>query len=135
VFYDFEITIPAGTPATAPEIVDMHLTKGVVNALHLDWPPGPRGEVNLIIRRGGHQQWPTNPSGVFNADNAYINYDENLELSDEPLTLQAVGWSPNADYDHTLHIQIGLIRPDEVEAQSGIIASLKSFLKLVGVGR
>ena len=134
MFFDFEITIPAGTTAASPKTVEMKLTHGVIHAVRIDFPPGPRGEVYLAIFEGSVQRFPFNRGGYFRADNTLINFDEFLELTSEPYTLTAKGWSPSADYEHTLHIQIGLIESKIALASLKLATGIEKFLKLVGIG-
>ena len=134
MFYDFEITITAGTTTASPKVVDMKLTHGVIHAVKIDFPPGPRGEVYLAIFQGGVQRWPFNRGGYFRADNTLINFDEFLELNSEPYILTAKGWSPDANYDHTLHIQIGVIESKIALASLKLATGIEKFLKLVGIG-
>ena len=134
MFYDFEITIAAGTTQASPKEVEMKLTHGVIHAVRIDFPPGPRGEVYLAIFQGSIQRYPFNRGGYFRADNTYINFDEYLELKAEPYLLTAKGWSPSATYDHTLHIQIGVIESKIALASLKLATGLEKFLKLVGIG-
>lgn len=134
MFYDFVITIPASTAATSPTVLDMKLTHGVIHTVRIDFPPGPRGEVNLVIFKGGTQLYPFNLEGYFNTDNRYITFDDYQELFSAPYTLTAKGWSPDADYDHTLHIEIGLIESKVALASLKLARALEKFLKLVGIG-
>ena len=134
MFYDFELTVPAGTPAATPTEVKMQLTHGVVHTVRVDFPPGPRGEVYLAIFQGGVQRYPFNRGGYFRADNTYINFDDYLELTRAPYLLTAKGWAPTAAYDHTLHIEIGLVESRIALASLRLAAGLEKFLKLVGIG-
>ncbi len=134
MFYDFEIVIPAGTTQASPKEVEMKLTHGVIHAVRIDFPPGPRGEVYLAIFQGSIQRYPYNRGGYFRADNTYINFDEYLELKSEPYVLTAKGWSPGAAYDHTLHIQIGVIESKIALASLKLATGIEKFLKLVGIG-
>jgi hypothetical protein len=134
MFYDFEITIPAGTTQASPKEVELKLTHGVIHTVRIDFPPGPRGEVYLAIFQGSVQRYPYNRGGSFRADNTYVNFDDFLELNSEPYTLLARGWSPGAIYDHTLHIEIGLIESKIALASLKLATGIEKFLKLVGIG-
>ncbi len=134
MFYDFAITILAGTTALAPKEETLKLTHGVIHTIRLDFPPGPRGEVNLALYHEEHQLYPTNPGGAFNADNTYVNFDDFFELSTAPYALKARGWSPTADYPHTIHIQVGVIESKIALASLKMAAMLEKFLKFWGMG-
>lgn len=134
MFYDFEVTIPAGTLEADPVEVEMKLTNGVIHTIRVDFPPGPRGEVRLAIFQGSLQRYPFNRGGSFRADNTYINFEDFLDFQSSPYILTAKGWSPTAAYDHTLHIQIGLIESKIALASLRLAAGMEKFLKLVGIG-
>ena len=133
MFYDFPITVPAGTLKAAPKEVELKLTHGVIHTVRLDFPPGPRGEVNIVLFHREHQLYPNNPEGVFNADNTYISYDDFYELRDGPYSLTARAWSPTADYAHTLHIQVGVIESRIALATLKLALGLEKLLKIVGI--
>ena len=134
MFYDFAFTITKGKTKAAPEELELKLTHGVIHTVRLDFPPGPRGEVEIALFHEEHQLYPTNPDGAFNADNTYINYDDYYELFTEPYFLKARGWAPDANYDHTIHIEIGIIESKIALAALGVAKGLEKFFKLVGIG-
>ncbi len=134
MFYDFAITIKKGATKDSPSEQTLKLTHGVIQTVRLDFPPGPRGEVSLVIYHEAHQLYPTNPDRVFSADNTYINYDDYFELFTAPYELVARGWAPTADYDHTIHIEIGVLESKIALAALSVAKGLEKFLKLVGIG-
>ncbi len=134
MFYDFTFTITKGKTKAAPEELELKLTHGVIHTVRMDFPPGPRGEVNMVLYHEEHQLYPTNPDGAFNADNTYINYEDYFELSTAPYTLKARGWAPAADYNHTVHIEVGIIESKIALASLRVAAGLEKFLKMVGIG-
>lgn len=133
MFYDFAFTITAGKTKAAPAEQVLKLTHGVIHTVRLDFPPGPRGEVNIALYHEGHQLYPTNPDGAFNADNTYINYDDFFELLTEPYSLKARGWAPTANYDHTVHIEIGVMESKLALAMLKLALGMEKFLKMVGI--
>ena len=133
MFYDFAFTVTKGKTKAAPEEQVLKLSHGVIHTVRLDFPPGPRGEVNIALFHEEHQLYPANPDGAFNADNTYINYDDYFELTTEPFGLKARGWAPTADYDHTIHIEIGLLESKIALAVLHMAVGLEKFLKLVGI--
>lgn len=134
MFYDFALTIPAGTAQASPAEQVMKLTHGVVHTVRLYFPPGPRGEVNVAIFESGHQVYPTNRGGVFNADNVYISFDDYYELFRAPYRLVAKGWAPDADYEHTVRIELGVIESKIALASLKVARGLEKFLKVIGIG-
>ena len=134
MFYDFAITVEKLSTKTSPSEQRLKLTHGVIHAIRLDFPPGPRGEVNLAIYHEEHQLYPTNPGGAFNADNTYITYDDYFELLTAPYELVARGWAPTADYDHTIHIEIGLLESKLALVSLRIAGGIEKLLRFLGIG-
>lgn len=134
MFYDFAITVPANTLESAPVVQSLKLTAGVIQKVSILFPPGPHGMVKLRLRENGHQFLPTNPDGYFASDDEVLEIDEFYELTTEPYSLKAVGYSDGTTYNHTISVRIGILRPEEVERSSGLMMALKRFFKLVGIG-
>ena len=133
MFYDFAFKVTKGKTEAAPEELQLELNEGIIHTVRLDFPPGPRGEVNIAIFHRERQLYPTNPDGAFNADNTYLNYDDYYELVESPYELTAKGWAPDADYDHTVHIEIGLMESRIALAMLKVAVGLEKFLNLVGI--
>lgn len=133
MFYDFDFTIPAGTAQTSPATKRMKLAHGIIHTVRVFFPPGPRGEVSFQVFEGGHQVYPTNQGGVFNADNVYISSEDYYELTRAPYELVAKGWSPSATYDHTVRIQFGLLESKIALATLRIASGMEKFFKALGV--
>ena len=133
MFYDFAITVTAGKTEASPQEQTLKLTHGVIHTVRLDFPPGPRGEVNIALYHEEHQLYPTNLDGAFNADNTYINYDDFFELATAPYFLKARGWAPTANYDHTVHIEVGVMESKLALAMLKLALGMEKFLKMVGI--
>lgn len=133
MFYDFSLTIPAGTAKDSPAERRMKLTHGIIHTFRLYFPPGPRGEVDVTVLEGGHQVYPTNRGGSFNADNLYISFDDYYELTRAPFELVARGWSPDADYSHTVRIEIGLLESRIALASIRMARGLEKFFRTLGI--
>jgi hypothetical protein len=133
MFYDFALTITAGTTEANPAEQEMKLTHGVIQTVRLFFPPGPRGEVNVAIYHQEHQLYPTNPGGAFNADNVYISFDDYFELFSPPYVLLARGWAPTASYNHTVRIEIGVIESKIALIGLRVAKALDKFFNILGV--
>jgi len=133
MFYDYKLTIPAGTTEAAPAEQRMRLTHGVIHTVRLYFPPGPRGEVNVQIYAGNYQLYPTNPGGSFNADNLYIAFDDYYELLRGTYELTAKGWAPDAVYQHVIRVEIGLLESRIALASLRVAKGLDKFFKTLGL--
>jgi len=133
LFYDFAVTIPAGTPEDSPVEKTLKLTHGVVHRLEVEFYPGARRYVWVKIFHEEHQVWPTNPDGSFQTDGYTIAFDDFYELKTEPFSFTVRGYSPNADYDHVVTIRIGIIESRIALAMLRVSAGMEKFLRLVGI--
>ena len=133
MFYDFAFSIPAGTTQAAPKVERLKLTHGIIHTFRIYFPPGPRGEVNLVVLNEAAQLYPTNRGGSFNADNLYVSFDDYFELTRAPFELVAKGWSPDADYNHTLRIEVGVLESRIALASLRLARGLEKMLSILGV--
>lgn len=133
MYYDFAVTVPANTLDANPHTQELKLTAGVIQNVRVLFPPGPHGMVKVRLMHEAHQFLPTNPDGYFASDNEPITIDEYYTLDAEPFGLTVVASSPGTAYPHTIPIRIGVLRPEEVEASSGLMSALRKFLNLIGV--
>lgn len=130
MIFDYTLTIPANTPESAPEPLELPLTHGIIHKIAVIFQAGCRHQVSLVIKRGLHQVWPTNPDGALKGDFFPIEGPVWYELEDEPYVLEAYGWSPGTTYDHVVTIRLWIARreilipPSESE---GIISKLGKY--------
>lgn len=132
MFYDFTLTVPKNTAATSPEEIRMQLTKGVIHRVEIDFPIGTRALVHVIVMRGGHQLFPTNPDGDMATDGHVIAWDEHEELNDEPLELVAKGWSTANTYDYDVALRFGILSKEVMYPFTGLLGTLRRVLTFLG---
>ncbi len=133
MFYDFAIVVPANTPASAPHIVVLPLTHGVINSVRLDFKHGTDHLVHVVLNRGLKQVYPTNEDGDFNLDGVYCSFEDFYKLTAEPFELTVRAWSPGTTYPHTVDVQIGLIESEIALAFYTLLGAFGKFFKLVGI--
>lgn len=68
----FTITVPAGTPKTAPVTFPCVFQQGYVTEVDVKVPPGPSGTVGFFVSAGGSQYIPRTPGSFVMPDNDYI---------------------------------------------------------------
>lgn len=105
------ITIPAGTLKATPEIERLKVSRGVITQINILFPPGCGHEAYITFNRGLHQIYPTNPDGYFIGDGVNISGEVFHYVKADPLEVQIYGWSPNASYDHTIHVYLWIKKP------------------------
>lgn len=102
MIFSGQITVPAGTAKDDPEIVRLPVTQGIITQLDIMFPPGCVNEVFITINRGLHQIYPTNPDGFFTGDADKISGAVFHHVKVDPFEVEIFGWSPDADYNHTI---------------------------------
>ena len=134
MFYDFAVTIPAGTTEDDPVEQVLKLTHGVIHRVEVEFPAGCRGYAHLVLLHEEHQLYPTNPDEDFNAEGYTIPIDDYFPLTTEPYSLKAVGWAPDASYNHTITVRIGILPEEIVTPYKETESLFQKFFKLIGVG-
>lgn len=134
MFYEFDVTSPAGTATAVPVTVIARLNKGLVTRVAVHFPPGSAGRVLTACDRYDSQVWPSNPDGFFKGDDDIVAWQESYPLYDEPLFFELRGWSPNARFSHTVTWRFEVLPLDQAEAalgQRGLLGKIADFL---GIG-
>lgn len=133
MFYDFAVTVLAGTTKAVPKEQELKLVHGFVHRIEVDFPYGCRGYVSVVIYHREHQVWPTNPDRVFSAEGYTVPVREHYDLTVKPHNLLVRAWSPDADYDHTITVRVGILPEDVLVPLTGLGAMLMKFFKRLGV--
>lgn len=115
MIYSYAITIPANTSEADPVEQEIRLTAGLISHVEVEFPAGCAGLVHLRVMREGGHLWPTNPEGNLASDDYVIPWDEHIELTSSPYRLQAVAWSDDDTYSHTLTLRINMLPLEVVE--------------------
>ncbi|OGR93598.1 MAG: hypothetical protein A2V88_00435 [Elusimicrobia bacterium RBG_16_66_12] len=125
MLYEIDATAPANTAASAPVEVAARLNKGVITQVGVQIPQGCMGLARAQVWRGGHQLWPTTPGAYFKGDGAVIEWPEDYELTDEPLSLTLRVWNIDDTYNHTLTFRFSTITLQAAEEGRGIPTILR----------
>ena len=126
MLFDFDITVPAHTPLATPTEQIMRLTRGTLTEIRVMFPPGPATLVSVTVSDRLIQLVPANPDGYLNFDEAVVSSKLEYDLLDEPYELLARGWSPNANYSHTITIQCN-VQPIQGESWGDLMQHLMSY--------
>lgn len=132
MLYEYTLTVPANTAEADAVSQDLKLTKGVIHRVEVDFPIGTRGLVHVKIFRGANQVWPDNPDGDIATDGHPRAWDEHYEVSDQPTTFTAKGWSTADTYDYDIRIAIGMLPKEVMSPLSGVVGALKKVLRFLG---
>jgi hypothetical protein len=131
MIYEFTLTVPAATAATAPASVRMKLTSGIVHKVEVVGDGGEHNLVKLVIDDGLHQAFPNNADGQFHPGFFPISYPEYYSLEEAPYELVARAWSPESTYAHEVVIRLGLERRDVLEPGREAISILGRLKSLI----
>lgn len=113
----FTVTVPAGTPKTAPTTTKLIFFQGEVTEIDVKVAPGPSGNVGFFIGAGGTQYVPRTRGSFIVPDNDYFTW---------PITgaINSGSWSftaYNTDiFDHL--IQVGF-QVNEISASPNFVTS------------
>ena len=130
MFYDYVLTVPKNTLESSPAEQEISLTHGVITHVEVEFLPGPAWLVQVYVKKGLHQVWPTNPDGKLKGDGRAIVWNEYEELFEEPYTLTLGGFSPGTHYDHEIIFRFEVM-PREVAERRRIaetkLAKMREF--------
>jgi len=133
MLYDFPIFVPAGTPEDNPVERLLKMTAGLIVHVEIEFPAGCRGYVSAAIRTDGHQLYPTNSESALKSEDFTVQALELYPLDDEPYSLRAIAWSPDADYDHTLTVRVVLLRLEDLVVVMPFLQGLQKLMEYIGV--
>jgi hypothetical protein len=111
MLYNFKITTPANTLASAKQKTTIKLAYGVIHQIDVQFPPGPSGLLHCHINDAIHQIAPYNTDEDFASDNVNISYREFLPLLFEPYIMTVFTWNLDDTYEHSVIIRIGILPP------------------------
>jgi hypothetical protein len=98
-----DVTIPAGTLSTAPQVTSLTWRQGYPVRVELRFPPGPSGLVGVKLRHSGVEVIPKSGSAFLIADNEIVGWDIESDLY-QP-NWQFVAYNEGV-YDHTIQIRM-----------------------------
>lgn len=116
----FAVTIPAGTPASAPVTIPLAMDNWEVEAIELEVPPGPAGLMGFQILNNGVAWVPYGPGEWFVWDDVRETY----RMTDQPT---ASGWAVQGyntgTYDHAVIVRMH-VNPTSPQAASATTAAV-----------
>ena len=98
-----DITTPAGTLSTAPQVTSLTWRQGYPVRVEFRFPPGPSGLVGIKLRHSGVDVVPKSGSAFLVTDNEVVAWDIESDLY-QP-NWQAVTYNLGS-YSHTIQIRM-----------------------------
>ena len=136
MFFEYPVTVPAGTLKAAPVVEELPLAAGAITRVDVQFPAGCSGMVHVSIWRSDHQLWPVNLDNDIAGEDAIVSWPESYDLEDEPFSVIAKAWSPGTTHDHTITLRFALLSLEEMrEARQapGLLRRLAQLLLGRGV--
>ena len=133
MFYEFVLTVPAGTEQNDPEEKECVLDYGIITMVEVGFMAGCQRYVYLCIDDKLHQVWPTNPDEAFRGENYTIHFTARHPILEPPYMLKLRGWSPDASYDHNITVRFEVLLPAEAYPyvdQVGLLSKLRALFGL-----
>ena len=135
MIFEYTLTITAAQTEAVPASQVMKLTKGIVHKLEIVGDGGEHNLVFVVIRRGLHQVWPTNPDGQLHPGFFPISYPVWQPLDEAPFEMVVEGWAPDTTYDHTVTVRLGIQHGEVLEPGREAIGVLGRLRDLFFGGR
>ena len=133
--FEYDLVIPAATPALSPVSLEMPLARGIIHKVEAQFLYGCRGLVFVVVRRALHQVFPANPDGQLKAEGYVISFPTYYPLEEAPFKLEAYGWSPDTTYQHTVTLRFGIEPREVLEPARPELGFLRRLEQLIFRGR
>ncbi len=133
MWYEAEITIPAGTLQDDPVEVKIDASYGIIHHVVIEAAPGCHRLAAIRILYHEHQIYPSNPDMDITLDGVPRIFDDRQELFTEPFIIKIKGYAPDATYDHVYRVGIGILPPETFPEYRADTSLISKIAKLLGV--
>ncbi|MGD0535561.1 MAG: hypothetical protein ABR999_09030 [Methanoregula sp.] len=126
----FDVSIPANTPETAPNVQVLAMTYGEIRHVSIAIPVGHQALAHLQLLYHSFQVYPLSQGQDYHGDNSQIEFDDQFALDEAPYEINAVGWNTDTVYPHSFLVGIEVELPDgmTISASAKTLADLKSMI-------
>jgi hypothetical protein len=131
MIYWESITIPTNTYATNPKRTKIHITKGLVYACEVDFPPGCCGLVKVAIYDAGHQVYPADPDQRIAGNGRPVWLDDLYFKLSPPWELDCSTWNEDDTFEHTIQVYVAVADREEYQARFFPTLPYEQFLGLI----
>lgn len=134
MWYDVAITVPKSTTEDTPVETVISVTHGVITRVSFRPRPGHSALCHVRVYYHEHQLWPVSREEDLHGDRDPIEWDDYEEIFTDPYELVVRAWNDDDTYPHTFDLGFALIPEEIAKPDSGLVANIKKFLGLVGIG-
>lgn len=106
----FQVTIPAGTPQSAPVTIPCVFQQGEVVEIDIKVPPGPSGSLGFFIAAGGSQYVPRTSGSFVMPDNDFIRWPLSNAINSGSWAV--TGFNTGL-YNHTIQVSFQINEIDQ----------------------
>ena len=128
MLFEATITIPASTTEASPTIEDLGIGKGVITKFMVRPRAGHKDLAHCVIRYHEHIIAPTTEGMSLHGDVDPIDWEDHIEVLQEPLTLKILGWNDDDTYEHTFTIYV-VILPKSVLLVHAIVDAIAGLFR------
>ena len=135
LIYVADITVPANTPESDPEIYYVELEGVWLRRIQVVFPPGCARMVKVKIMYGIYQLAPRPYGSWLAGDDEKISVEINKRLPDTPTRLKIITHSEGTTYSHTITFRFWVLEKYSEHpyiAMSELIRRLDVLLKRIG---
>lgn len=125
--FDFAVSTPANTTEDAPQRTDLDLVRGVIDLVHVAFPPGPQGLLHVQIEQGGSALWPRNPGDGFAWEDFTIEFNPRHEITSDPAQLTAVTWNDDDTFGHQVTLRFNVVPREFIFPERADVPLLQSI--------
>ncbi len=133
MWFETEITIPAGTAEKTPVEVTLQVSYGVIHHVVIEAASGCRRYAAIRVYYHEHQIYPLNPEKDIALDAIPRIFDDRQEVLTAPYMLKIKGYSPNATRSHTYRVGVGILRPEAFPEYREAESLITKIARLLGV--
>lgn len=87
----------------------LHVTKGLIYRVEVDFPAGCAGLLKVRINDGGHQLYPSSPGETFHTDGKVIAFEDTYLKFAEPFQFDVYTENEDEEYPHTIQVRMGMV--------------------------
>jgi hypothetical protein len=128
MYYQRTLTIPKGTPETAPVSATLKMAKGTSSARAVVFPSGCCGLVHVRVNDSGWQLIPWSRDEWLAADDETVVDDSPYPMFTVPYTLTVYGYSEDPDNDHTVTLRVTMLEGVVHPGLAKLIAALRGYV-------
>ena len=114
----FVVTVPAGTPSTAPLVSALSMPARVVDSIRVRVPPGPRGLVGWALAASGTPIVPWNAGAWMIQDDEITDWSLTGQITSGAWQLIAYN---SGTYDHAIYLTFALDTPSSMTSAPGFV--------------